>query len=1234
MSTIRNPHNTVDENEDLNPDRTRRATNFDFEQMGLSPLNSSFDDDAPAGPQFNEDRPNRPLDGTIRLPQMPNIDAMPKMPEPEPVKPAAPRPKIEVIPSAPKPKIDVIPSAPKPKIDVIPSAPKPKIDVVPSAPKVEEPAKPAEPIAPSESTDPDKLKPLADLEKPEPLDKLADLDKTVKPAESVKPAAPAEPIAPEPVAAPKPTVNVVATPQTDAPLDGTIRAPQMPTAEPVAPKSASPAAPPQQSGSGTVRAAQPQGQPKVRPAINIDIVSKISNTQRAKMRAQKNNELDENIFVLKGQNYKRISVLSENTGEAQVFLVEKDKKEYVLKIYYPNFDVNKKILQTVQNFDFEMVVKVYDYGKTYVEGKHRYYELMEYLHGGTMAEYKLEGDMDKFRRIVLQSAAALAYCHQMRILHKDIKPGNFFFRDKEHTELVLGDFGISSMIEDDGKAHKTTQARTPIYAAPEMYADVIDGVVEITPKADYYSLGISLMTLWLGESPMSTNERVMMRQKNEGRIPHINELPERIKLLVMGLTVVNPINRWGYEQVEQWFLGESPKVDLSSPFLKYKSFIVDPERNLVADNIHELVPLLLANEMVSIGYLYNGRITQWLDACGNNKLSTIVKDIITKRYPIDQKAGLMAAVYAMEPTYPYKDLRGTLCDDIHSVCISLLSDQDEYAMTLHNDNDPFYLYVEAHTSCDVNRLRSYFKGIDRTDKNQVRVAIMKIVLEVDPEIPFMTKHPSATINDIVAAYSNDDISEDEWHALVDGRLLAWMYSHEDPMACESLRIMINDQTYTRNLAYKVLYNLNRESAYDLAGAFTPQQVGELLNTRLHKAQNLSDKDFEEEMRDFLELGGRFAYYAQMHGWTEMYNEHQRCFDFKSDENQERMGAYDAKTAVYRFCRILGVTPTYTMPDGIDYADGRNLQSKKMQQFRNEMRSGSLAQWMSVFYHEDPNVDFSQEYAYEHAVEDWLMALGKIDPSQRYYKRFIDARDETQKRVKHVKDSWQRAKTKEKIWRMAFFGLSGIWIFFVLIFGVTNPNYILTHTFISIGLPLGGMTGIIVGTRSFFKGYDFLFSFFWGLVGAFTCFIPIIILKYIGAAHPMLFNMAIIVITLIYMLVCHLTDFRGDEKADSRLISEVLENDVKSNLIEPLYYTFKARSYKFKGSKFGLLNDVTDQVRSISGESVLHYVLWSLLMLVFVVSFIVFSPKMLNVANPNSHMKEAPANIIKNLDRDA
>ena len=118
-----------------------------------------------------------------------------------------------------------------------------------------------------------------------------------------------------------------------------------------------------------------------------------------------------------------------------------------------------------------------------------------------------------------------------------------------------------------------------------------------------------------------------------------------------------------------------------------------------------------------------------------------------------------------------------------------------------------------------------------------------------------------------------------------------------------------------------------------------------------------------------------------------------------------------------------------------------------------------------------------------------------------------------------------------------------------------------------------------------------------------------------------------------MLICHLTDFRGDQKADSKLISEVLDNDVKSTLLEPLYYTFKTRSYKFTGSKFGLLNDVTDQVRSISGESVLHYVLWSILALIFVLNFIIFSPALMNVGNPDFSKMKSPTEVMRQLEKD-
>ena len=194
----------------------------------------------------------------------------------------------------------------------------------------------------------------------------------------------------------------------------------------------------------------------IRSAGSSVTVTQMEGTYRVGVVAQ-SEDVKENSFILKGVTYRNVQSLSDNSGEAQVFLVERNGENFVLKIYYPNFDVNRKILQAVYNFDFEMIVRIYDYGKTYVEGKHRYYELMEYLCGGTMGEYHLNGDIDKFRRIALQGAAALAYCHQCNILHKDIKPTNFFFRDKEHSELVLGDFGISSILDQDGKAQGQMQ---------------------------------------------------------------------------------------------------------------------------------------------------------------------------------------------------------------------------------------------------------------------------------------------------------------------------------------------------------------------------------------------------------------------------------------------------------------------------------------------------------------------------------------------------------------------------------------------------------------------------------------------------------------------------------------------------------------------------------------------------------------------------------------------------------
>lgn len=938
-------------------------------------------------------------------------------------------------------------------------------------------------------------------------------------------------------------------------------------------------------------------------------------------------------FVLKGRVYHSIKCLSDNSGEAQVFLVESDGEELVLKIYYPNFTIKKTLMRIIQNFNFEMIVKIVDYGKTYVEGKNRDYELMEYLRGGTLGEYDLDGDFNQFRRIALQTAAALAYCHNNNIIHKDIKPGNYFFRDEVHKEIVLGDFGISSVMEGDEKVHRTTQARTPVFAAPEMYNDVIDGEVEITPAVDFYSLGITLMTLWLGENPLSQNERVMMRKKNEGRLPRVNELPERVKMIVQGLTTVNPQSRWGYDEVERWFMGEDVKVDVSSPLLKYRSFIVDPERNLVADNVHELIPLLLDNERLALNYLYNGRIAGWLEQCGNVKLSSAVKDIVVNRYPADQKAGLLASVYVMEPTYPYEDIRGNKCDDIHSVAISVLSYQEEYAMALVNPNDKLFLYLETHSRADINRLRSYFPAEKKFDG---RVAILRLVYEIDTEIPFLAKLPSASLADIVHSFGYENCSDDEWESLSDGRLLSWMYSHEDHMACEALRIMTSGQKPSRSLGYKVLYNIDRDAAYDLRDADTPYKVGELLREQLKEWQSLSEPEFAEKMADYLEPDGRFFYFSQLHGWFEQISQARTCFDLKSEENRERLGAYDLRTAAYRFCRILGVTPTYLLEDGTVLESGTDIDKVVYRsQLLSAVKRGALSQWMSVFYHEDPTKDFSETYSYERTLERWIMEMGEIDPHQKYFKRYGDAKEQTAAKFNEVRKSYFRARAKEKVWRTLFYSLCGVWILLVLLCGITGRDYMLAHPFLPIGLPIGGMSAIIVATRAYFRGYGFVMSCLWGVLGMLAAWLIIVVLRAVNASYSDMFEFAVVGITLLYMLICYFTDFHSDSKGDNQLVNEVMDDDIKTTLIEPLYYTFKQKSFRFKGSKFGLLDDVNNQVRSISGESIVHYILWSIMVGFLVLEMLLFSPKLFDFHYPDmDSLRMNPSQVVEEIQNKA
>merc|ERR1719181_2156922 len=98
--------------------------------------------------------------------------------------------------------------------------------------------------------------------------------------------------------------------------------------------------------------------------------------------------------------------------------------------------------------------------------------VMEYADGGDLFTriQKAKKSMSKFPeqqilRWFTQALLALKYIHDRHILHRDLKPGNFFLT--KNGDLKVGDFGIAKVLSCT-IAHAKTHIGTPYYLSPEV----------------------------------------------------------------------------------------------------------------------------------------------------------------------------------------------------------------------------------------------------------------------------------------------------------------------------------------------------------------------------------------------------------------------------------------------------------------------------------------------------------------------------------------------------------------------------------------------------------------------------------------------------------------------------------------------------------------------------------------------------------------------------------------------
>ncbi|XP_074177784.1 testis-specific serine/threonine-protein kinase 1 [Rhinolophus sinicus] len=162
------------------------------------------------------------------------------------------------------------------------------------------------------------------------------------------------------------------------------------------------------------------------------------------------------------------------------------------------------------------IVKTYEIFET-SDGK--VYIIMELGVQGDLLEFiKTRGALheDDARRKFHQLSSAIKYCHDLDVVHRDLKCENLLL-DKDFN-IKLSDFGFSKRcLRDDGG--RLTLSKTfcgsAAYAAPE----VLQGIPYQPKVYDIWSLGVILYIMVCGSMPYDdSNVKKMLRIQKEHRV--------------------------------------------------------------------------------------------------------------------------------------------------------------------------------------------------------------------------------------------------------------------------------------------------------------------------------------------------------------------------------------------------------------------------------------------------------------------------------------------------------------------------------------------------------------------------------------------------------------------------------------------------------------------------------------------------------------------------------------------
>ncbi|MDR2476728.1 MAG: protein kinase, partial [Treponema sp.] len=414
------------------------------------------------------------------------------------------------------------------------------------------------------------------------------------------------------------------------------------------------------------------------------------------------------------QGYTIQNLLSTSGGEAEIYLCEKNGQTYVFKYFY-NRKPDSEILEKLFSFSGSHpgIVSYID-GGTYND---RHFLILEYAKGGALDDKNPDGTYkylplseDAVRRLVKETVDAFEICHANGIIHRDIKPGNLFYKNADSgnsgSGILIGDFGIASAFEADmGQSKHLTKAgnaQTIGYAAPEMSGGHKDAEIVIGKEVDYYALGVTVWVLLTGKEPFADEkghplyEGQIILDTIQGKtadklIARSPQLSEGMKKLIRGFLTVRHDKRWGGKEVKRFLAGED--VELFAEAVRDL-----PPFEIAGEKYYQFIDVaraLLEHREEGKNLVFKGKLGAWLiriDQEFGEKIYDLAEDWSAKKR-LDE--GLVFIAYSLCPSLPFTVGDGKTLISLGEILSLLETNPEALVPFLRDEKKGFYIYLEA-----------------------------------------------------------------------------------------------------------------------------------------------------------------------------------------------------------------------------------------------------------------------------------------------------------------------------------------------------------------------------------------------------------------------------------------------------------------------------------------------------------------------------------------------------------